>query len=220
VKINTPVIISLFAGTVALGVLFYQRTYSVLPPVIYKLVDRCPDEKRLPITKSAATITKRGEQIIISHPHYLFRFVLPNSKFRFEENTLQDYEEPISLPNYLYTMLVTYGQTRTENRLSPVELRFIIYPTWCTSELIWRQFLASQGWKIAKDKNAHAQFALMEKIGGGRTYQRYFVHKGSWHYEFEISWDTSVFDAEALLEARYILDSFTFAADTGTYETP
>ncbi len=187
------------------------RTNKLASSAARKLVDMCPDETREPVRKTPSFFVSDSQGLRVTNALFNFSFVIPKDGFRFEENTLQEYEEPIYLPTYMYTMLLTYGQTRTVNRLAPYEIRFVIYPSWCNTETDWATFLEMYGWKkVSRDENI-PMFTRVEKRQSGRTYRRLFVHSDSWHYEFEESWDNVLLDTMASERAMTILKSFVLS---------
>ncbi|GEM_PF-874200 len=208
VKIILSGFIVFFLGALCVAGLTFQKNKIPTPPL--KLGDQCPNEKRDPITKSPAQITvvKRDNHVL--HEKFGFQFDIPDLGFRYEENTLQDYEEPIALPLYLYTMYLTYPGTREISRAAPVEMKFLIYPTLCNTLDDWVSFLESQGWSRIQDEEVkYRSFVAVGKQQSGRSFIRYFRHVGVWHYEFDLSWDNVSPDAEeGLRKADAILESF------------
>lgn len=184
------------------------RTNTSAPSDTRKLVDMCPDEERDPVGKIPSSFVSDGQGLRVTNASLNFSFVIPKDGFRFEENTLQEYEEPIYLPTYVYTMLLTYGQTRMENRLASYEIRFVIHPSWCNTETDWVAFLETYGWSALSKDERILMFTRVEKQQSGRTYRRLFTHSGTSHYEFEESWDNAFSDVKASESAMIIVKSF------------
>lgn len=201
------IVVSLGALCVAGSVFFNNR---VTTPSL-KLRDLCPNEKRDPIIKTRTEITRSRRSMVVLHELLGFRFLIPDGGFRYEENTLQDYEEPIALPHYLYSMYFSYPGTRDIYIAPPVEMKFVVYPTLCNTSQNWMSFLERQGWsRLSEDEVKYPHFIVLEKKQSGRTYRRYFRHDGSRHYEFDLSWDaSSTYASEGLRKADVTLESFS-----------
>jgi len=166
------VVLCIILGTV----LFFPR----IAPIV-RLPDRCPQGQQVSLQKTQALIEHVKDQWEVSHPNLHFQFRFPDSGWRFEENTIQEREEPISLPSYIYTFFLSEGEY-DERKKSPNEVRLVIYPTWCNSESQWGDFLVTQGWQRVKDTR-------YVRNDAGRKSTLYFFHGNALHYELMISVD-------------------------------
>ena len=175
---NVRIGIFILAASIVVGALyFYQRP----APSTFRIIDRCPHGQSFSLQKIPSQIERTSNEWTVTHPDFHFRFSFPDDGWRFEENTIQEREEPISLPPYVYTLLLTDG-VYDENKRSPSEVRLVVYPSFCNSKNQWEEFLLTQGWKKGEERQ-------LVRSDSGRTRSLYITHEGTFHYELEISID-------------------------------
>jgi hypothetical protein len=201
----------------ALGAIVGIRSLSsVRAP---QIIDRCPGEVRPAFVKRAALITNTSGAWTVTHPEYFFHFSFPDIGWHFEENTIQDWEEPILMPQYLYAFLVTSGGSYADARMPYHVIQLRIYPAMCNSPAQWSRVLETQGWQQdVSDAYApmRAQWTVLSRYAGGRRLHLLFVHVGVLHYEFTISDDMAVQSADLNLIREMVR---TFTVSKGMHET-
>ncbi len=185
-------------GILAIGVVVVLGgiigTRRSVPFVSPRIIDQCPGENRPPFDKKSATIQKLNGMWTVTHPQYNFSFIFPDDGWRLEENTIQDVEEPISTPGYLYTFLLRYDPPGDSSRRAVKDVRFLVYPSWCNSPTQWAQFFVSQGWHNPTPvifTTPGPQWTSLSREDSGRSMRMYIAHLGILQYAFVLSWDVT-----------------------------
>jgi hypothetical protein len=164
------------------------------PPAVSspRFVDRCPTQQRPPPKKISSRITRVGTEWNVENDVYSFRFSFPDA-WRFEENTLQDREEPISTPGYLYSFLLTYGAPFDVSHRAPAEIRLLVYPSWCNSVNQTRAFYIKEGWQQEGSD-------VLVRTDGGRHTRMYIRNQGIFQYVFLLSQDVLIHFVDVHME--------------------
>lgn len=178
------------------GILSYLfGTHKFTSPVAPRIIDRCPTQRRPPQTKSSARIQQNGHEWNVINDPFVFRFSFPDAAWRFEENTLQDREEPISTPGYLYTFMLAFGGTYDVSRRAPADIRMLVYTSLCNTPQQWAQFFVTQGWGNEREVtfvDSGIPWTLISRDDSGRKTRMYMTNKGIFQYAFILSSDTTV----------------------------
>jgi hypothetical protein len=184
---------------IALFIIFVIVVLSCLlhlnqsPPVVTRIIDRCPAQHRPAQMKYAAVIQKSGNELTVVNNPLLFSFSFSDSLWRFEENTLQDFEEPISTPGYYYSFLLTYKRPNDLPRRASVDIRLLVYPSFCNTTVEWANFYLTQGWLAISDLTNHMSgipWTVLTRTDNGRKTQLYLTNNGVFQYAFYISLDS------------------------------
>jgi hypothetical protein len=196
-------------AVVLLNYLLPTHKYS---PVSMRITDQCPTQKRPVIIKIPSTYQINGSMRVVINEPFLFRFSFPDKLWRFEENTLQDFDEPISTPGYYYSFLLTYSGTSDASRRSPADIRMLVYPALCNSPNQWAQFFTTQGWGTeigATFAKIGIPWTILTRKESGRNTHMFLTDRGVFQYVFVYSWDSG--NPEVLEEDMLnVVKSFQF----------
>lgn len=176
-------------GLCVLGVM---GVWSLRPPTKtpLRVVDRCPQEVRPGQEKKSAQFHRVGDTWTIMHPDFGFTFALLDEQWRFEENTIQDLEEPISTPGYLYTFHMTDKRMAQFSDRPRMDGRMLVYLSLCNSIDSWSDFFVSQGWKVASRDIKYTSDMLWTKLtrsSGGRNMEMFITNQRIFQYAFIFS---------------------------------
>jgi len=117
--------------------------------------DRCPDGKHPAREKYYPVIQGYGDMVSIEQQALGFRFVIPAS-WTYENNILQDKEEPISSPWYLFTF------SMTDQNGHDAAIR--VFPAFCNTQGQWTEVL-TQRKLVAGTINDAGQLFMYEAAG-------------------------------------------------------
>lgn len=200
---------NLFYFLIPLALIFLAFFLKNQPqPARLTLKNLCQDKQGLDGKKMAASITQKGENFFLVHDFFGFKLTFSETAFNFQENILQDQEEPISLPPYQYALRLSSRTNLQADSLAPVEIRLLIYPDLCQSVEDWTKFFLTQDWQEESVTNKNNFEKVLQKTVSGRAEERYLINRNGWHYQLTISFDPITATAGDLENARKTLGSF------------